>query len=228
MILLALLFAMADRSLLAQTAPAPRPLVRATGTASLFVNPDQAEVDVGVTTRATTAQAAASQNATQVAAVLSALTQLLGPGANIKTINYSATPNYNYPPNGGTPTLTGFTASNTVAVTLSSVSTVGTVIDTAIQAGATTVAGIRFSLKDSEPSRRQALQQAAVNAKSHADAMATALGGTVGTITLVQEGSTVQPVVATFGVAASAANTTPIQSGPIEVDATVAIEALLM
>jgi uncharacterized protein YggE len=211
---------------LAQTLPAPRPSVRAIGNASVFATPDKAQIDATVTTHAMTAQMAGSQNATQVAAVLSALTQLLGPGANIKTINYSITPNYNYPPNGGTPTLTGFTASNTVEVTLNNITTVGAIIDAATQAGATSVAGIRFSLQDPEPSRRQALQLAAVAAKSHADAMATALGGTVGMIVLLQEGSTVQPVVGTVA-AAGAATTTPIESGLIQVDGTVTLEALL-
>src|SRR5215831_14420154 len=196
----------------AQTPAAPTRSVRANGTASIFVNPDQAQIDATVTTQGMTAQAASSQNATQSATVLSALTQLLGAGANIKTINYSVTPNYTYPPNGGIPILTGFTASNTVQVTLSGVTTVGTVIDTAIQAGATSVTGIRFSLKDAEPSRRQALQQAALVAKSHADAMAGALGGTAGAVLALQEGSSVQPVTGTLTFSAGA-TTTPVQSG---------------
>jgi uncharacterized protein YggE len=210
----------------AQTLVSPPRSVRANGTASIFVNPDQAQIDATVTTQGMTAQIASSQNATQSAAVLSALTQLLGAGANIKTINYSVTPNYNYPPNGAIPVLIGFTASNTVEVVLTGVTTVGTVIDTAIQAGATSVTGIRFSLKDTEPSRRQALQQAALVAKSHADAMAGALGGTVGTVLVLQEGSSVQPVTGTLTFSAGS-TTTPIQSGLIEVSATVALEALL-
>ena len=213
-------------TLSAQTPVAPTRSVRASGTATISVNPDQAQISATVTTQGMTAQAASSQNATQSAAVLSALTQLLGAGANIKTINYSVTPNYNYPPNGGIPILTGFTANNTVEVTLSGVTTVGTVIDTAIQAGATSVSGIRFSLKDPEPPRRQALQQAALVAKSHADAMAGALGGTVGAVLVLQEGSSVQPITGTFTVAAGA-TATPVQSGLIEVSATVALEALL-
>jgi uncharacterized protein YggE len=222
MFLSCIVFAIASPAQIPSTA---RPGVRATGTASVFAAPDQAIVDVTVSTRAATAQAAGSQNATQTAAVLSALTQLLGSAANIKTTNYSITPIYSTPVNGGTPSLTGFNASNTVEVTLSSVNTIGSVIDTATQAGATSIGGVRFSLKDPEPSRRQALQQAATVAKSHADAMASALGGTTGTIVLLQEGSSVQPVV---GVMATApATTTPIESGLIEIDATVTLEAQL-
>ena len=214
-------------SLWAQLPPAAQPAVRATGNASVFAQPDQVQVDATVTTRAATAQDAGSQNATQTAAVLSALNQLLGTGANIKTISYSISPNYNYPPNGGTPTLTGYTANNTIEVTLSAITMAGQVIDTAAQAGATSIAGLRFSLKDSEPPRRQALQQAAAVAKTHADAMANALGRTVGTIVLVQEGAAVQPIVNGLVAGASPAPTTPVQSGLIEIDATVVLEALL-
>lgn len=211
---------------LAQIPANARPAVRATGTATIFATPDQAVVDAAVTTRAMTAQAAGSQNAAQTSAVLSALTQLLGSGANIKTINYSIAPNYNYPQGGGPPTLTGFTANNTVEVTLSAITTVGSVIDTAVQAGASSIGGIRFSLKDPEPSRRQALAQAAAVAKSHADAMATALGGSTGTIILLQENAAAQPVVVGVAAAPTAA-TTPIESGLIEIDATVVLEASL-
>jgi uncharacterized protein YggE len=211
-------------ALSAQIPSTAQPAVRATGNASVFAAPDQAIVDISVSTRATTAQAAGTQNATQTAAVLSALTQLLGSNANIKTVNYSLTPVYNTPING-TPSLVGFNASNTVEVTLASVNTVGQVIDTATQAGATSVGGVRFTLKDPEPLRRQALQQATTVAKSHADAMAAALGGSTGNIILVQEGSTVQPVV--FAGAAPVATSTPIMSGLVEVDATVTLEAQL-
>ena len=223
--LILLLFAIPTGPLWAQVPANARPVVRATGNASVFTQPDQVQIDATVATQGMTAQAASSQNATQAAAVLSALNQLLGTGANIKTISYSISPNYTYPPNG-TPTLTGYTASNTIEVTLSALNSAGSVIDTAVQAGATSIAGLRFSLKDSEPSRRQALQQATSVAKSHADSMATALGGTVSTIVLLQEGSSVQSVAIAVP-AGVAATTTPVQSGLIEVDATVTIEALL-
>ena len=219
------LFGVAGSNLCAQLPAAARPTVGATGNASVFVQPDQVQIDATVTTRAMTAQDAGSQNATQTAAVLSALTQLLGAGSNIKTVGYSLSPIYNYP-TGGTPTLAGYTASNTIEVTLSAISMAGQVIDTATQAGATTIAGLRFGLKDSEPARRQALQQATAVAKSHADSMAGALGGTVGTIVLVQEGISTRPIVTPLAASASA-TTTPVQAGLVEVDATVTLEALL-
>jgi len=56
--------------------------------------------------------------------------------------------------------------------------------------------------------------------------MAGALGGIVGAVLVLQEGGSVQPVTGVF-TAAAGGSTTPIQSGLIEVSATVALEALL-
>src|SRR5881397_3331027 len=206
---------------------ATRPFVRATGQASVFAPPDQVKVDASVVTQGSTAQEAASRNADQVDAVLAALRKLLGAGADIKTINYSVVPNYKYPQGGGTPTLTGYTASVTVEVTLGAVSMTGPVIDTATQAGATSIGGLRFSLKDPEPQRLQALRLATLQAKSHAEAMASGLGGKVGAVISLEEGTAVrvQQLVASAGAAAS--TPTPVEPGLIEVQATVVLQAEL-
>lgn len=205
--------------------PVRRPSVRASGQGSVSVKPDQVKVDVSVITQAATAQDASDQNAGQTAAVLAALNALLGANADIKTIGYSITPNYRYPPGGGTATLTGYTATNSIEVTLGTLSMAGRVIDTATQAGANSIQGLQFSLKDPEPARQQALRLATMQAKAHADAMAGGLGAKVGAVISVQEGAatSVTPVLAGAGAAA-----TPIQPGMIEVTATVTLEAELV
>jgi uncharacterized protein YggE len=219
------LFALCGAVLRAQT-PTGRPFVRASGDASVFVPPDQVKVDASVAAQGKTAQEAAAQDASRVAVLLTALGQLLGTGADIKTINYFVGPNYQYPPNGGTPTLIGYTATNTVEVTLSDVSLAGPVIDAASQAGATTVGGLRFALKDPQPSRLQALRLATLQARTHADAMASGLGAKVGAVISVQEGAQVS--VAVLTATPGATNTpTSIEPGMIEVRASVVLEAEL-
>jgi uncharacterized protein YggE len=222
-----LLFALCGAILQAQT-PTGRPFVRASGDASVFAPPDQVKVDATVSTQGKTAQEATAQNASRVAALLTALRQLLGTGADIKTINYFVGPNYQYPPGGGTPTLIGYTATNTVEVTLSDVSLAGPVIDTAAQNGATSVGGLRFALKDSQPSRLQALRLATLQARTHADAMASGLGGKVGAVISIQEGAQVGVPILT-ATAGDAGRTPPtsIEPGAIEVRASVVLEAEL-
>src|SRR5262249_33889676 len=150
-------------------AQGPPPFVRAIGSATIPVKPDKAVIQFSVVTTAATAQDASTQNANQVTAVLNALTGLLGPNANIQTLSYSLTANYNFPQNQS-PVLTGYTASNTVQVTLTDLSIIGKTIDTGVQAGANRVQGLQFGLQDDQPSRQQALTAATKQAKAHADA----------------------------------------------------------
>src|SRR5215216_6298793 len=106
----------------------PRPSIRVTGEATITAKPDQAEIDIGVVTQAQTAQDAASQNAQKVEAVLAALRKAIGAAADIKTVGYSLNPNYRYPERGGQPTITGYTASNTIHVKTGNLTQVGKII----------------------------------------------------------------------------------------------------
>ncbi|HRZ75970.1 MAG TPA: SIMPL domain-containing protein, partial [Bacteroidales bacterium] len=59
--------------------------VRARGSATVSVAPDQAIVEIGVVTQAATAEAAAAANAKQLQKVLAELRRVSGPAAQIKT-----------------------------------------------------------------------------------------------------------------------------------------------
>src|SRR5262249_11946878 len=130
---------------------APPPSITAIGTSTVSVTPDLARVDVGVYTQGVTAQDASTANATQATAIITAVQALLGGTANIKTINYSLSPVYNNPPPGQNASIIGYSVSNTVEVTLTDLTEIGRVIDTAIQSGANRVQGISFDLQDRNP-----------------------------------------------------------------------------
>jgi uncharacterized protein YggE len=200
--------------------------VRAIGQATVSVKPDLARVQFSVVTQASTAQDASSQNASRTSNVVSQLQTLLGPGADIQTVGYSMSPNYNYPPGGGTPTLIGYTVSNTIRVTTNDLSITGKIIDTGIQAGANQVSGLQFGLKDDQPVRAQALRLATSQAKAHADAMAAGAGMHSGGFRSIEEGTAVQS--ANFPSAGATAITTPIVTGLVDIEATVTIEVDLV
>ena len=92
--------------------------IRVTGESVVSATPDRVQIDVGVVTQAARSRDAASQNASRLDAVLAALRKTLGAGSDIKTISYSLNPNYQYHPNGGEPTITGYTATNVLRITL--------------------------------------------------------------------------------------------------------------
>jgi uncharacterized protein YggE len=203
----------------AQTDKLP-PSIKTTGEATVVVQPDRAQIDVG---ESTNSQTAVSQNAEKVTATLAALRQLLGADADIKTISYSVTPKYQYPRDGGEATLTGYTATNIVRVTLDDLTKIGSVIDTASQSGSNRINGLRFMLKDEAPVQAQALRQAAVSARSKAQSLASALDLKVVRILTLEESSS--PVYAVRDVAFARAESasTPIEAGTIEIKATVTL-----
>jgi uncharacterized protein YggE len=194
------------------------------GDATVSSNPDQVKVSVGVTTRGTTAQDAAGQNATIVTAVIAAVQQVLGPKADIKTIGYTVSPIYIYPQNAN-PVLTGYTAGNTLDITSSDIANIGKVIDAATTAGANNVQSLRFSVKDDTQLRARALQQASVNARAKADSIALGVNMKVGNVISVQEGYNSQiSTIRTPTLGATAAPTTPIEPGLVQVTASVTLE----
>jgi uncharacterized protein YggE len=204
-----------------------RPTIRVTGDATVTVKPDQAEINIGVVTQAQTGQAAASQNAQKQDAVISELRKALGQAAEIKTISYSLSPNYRYPKEGGPPTITGYTASNIVQVKTSNLAQVGKVIDLATESGANTIQSLRFTLKDETGARVQALHEASTKARLKAEAIASAFGLKIQRVLHVEEGgSIIRPVEYgdTMGAMRAAATApTPIESGSIDVRATVTL-----
>jgi hypothetical protein len=199
------------------------PHVRTTGEATVTVRPDRAQIDVGVVTQADTSQAAVQQNAQKLETTLSNLKRLLGADADIKTISYSVTPNYRYPKEGGEPTISGYTATNIVRVTVDDLTKVGSVIDTATQGGSNRIQNLRFTLKDESPVKAQALRDAAIKARSNAQALASALElRVVRVLSVTDAGAPVVPVREIAFARADAAST-PIEPGTIEVTASVVL-----
>lgn len=207
---------------------ARRSFVQAQGQGTVSAKPDQGTVDLAIVSQAQTAQDAANQNANQTTQVLAQLKQLLGNNADIRTLNYSLNPNYTYPPGGGQPNLIGFTANNTVEVTVGDLTLPGKVIDTAVQAGANRVESLRFSIKDDQPLRLQALRAAALQARSHADAIAQGLGMHTGAVISAAEGSGIRVLTPAVALGAAAQAPTPVQPGNVDVTATVTLEVEIM
>lgn len=201
--------------------------VRASGDAVVTSKPDRATLDVGVNTQAKTAQAAAGQNAAQLDAVMNKIRQTFGSAAELKTIGYSVSPNYSYPKPGDQPVIASYTASNILEVKLSDIALAGKVIDVATQSGANSIQSLQFSLKDEFSAQADALRQATVKARAKAEAMASALSVKVVRVLSAEEGgvNVVRPTMymAMGPAQRAAAPQTPVESGTIEVRATVTV-----
>jgi uncharacterized protein len=205
----------------AQTPPVPQ--VRASGEGSVFAQPDCAKINIGVVSQAPTAQAASSQNAGQLQSVLAKLHDVLGQKSDIRTISYSLNPVYQYPKNGGKPTIDGYSAANIVEVTSDDLANIGKLIDAATAGGANEIRSLQFTLKDERPVRAAALRQAVLEAHANAQAMAGALGLKLGKLLLLEQSSAIpiRPMMAAMATRVAAA--TPVETQPIEVRASVTL-----
>jgi len=196
--------------------------IQASGSATIASQPDQAQFTVSVNTQGTTAQDAAQQNATLATAVINALKAAIGANGSVVTIAYSVSPRYN---NASPPAIVGYQASNTVQVTSYNLVTIGSLIDTATQAGGSNVSGISFGLQNPDPVLQQALGLAAKQAMAHAAAIAGGLGAKAGAVISALQGAASTPLPVAAG---SVATTTPIETGTVNVTGTVTVMVQLI
>lgn len=196
--------------------------------AEVRVAPDRAHLSVSVETRARTSQQAGTDNARIQTAVLEAVRRQGVDAAQLQTRAVQITPEYQYPREGGRPTVTGFVARNEVAVEVRDLTKIGALIDAALAAGATTVAGPHFSLANPDYARQQALDQAVQRAMSDARVMARAAGVRMGQVLEIasESGGTevAEPSMARMRVAAADVAPTPVESGLITVRANVRLK----
>jgi uncharacterized protein len=220
--LLVLFFA----SVLPAQEPSRAHFVRASGEAVIHAKPDRAEITIGVASRASSAQAAASKNAEESSQVQAAIKQALDGGGDVKTSGYSLSPQYDYS-NGHAPRLTGYEANNTVNVTIDRLPLLGKIIDAATGTGATNINGISFTLKDDSAIRQRALSEAATKARANAEALARALDVHVTGLLAAEptEMPVVRPLAKSFQAAPAMAMRaeTPIEAGDVDVRATVTV-----
>ncbi len=201
--------------------------VRASGEAVIHAKPDRAEITIGVSNRAESAQAAASKNAEASTQVQAAIRQALGSGGEVKTSGYSLSPQYDYS-NGHAPRLTGYEANNTVTATVDQLSLLGKVIDAATGTGATNINGVSFTLKDDSAVKLRALSEAATKARANAEALAKTLDvQVVGLLTAEPtEMPVIRPLAKSFQAAPAAMAMraeTPIEAGDVDVRASVIV-----
>jgi uncharacterized protein YggE len=210
--------------------------VSTSGSASTSVEPDKVSVTIGVETNGQTAAEAADANADLMEQVLAALEALGITEEQIATSNYNVFPVYNttegaevcimiYPPPPEClpkTEIVGYTASNSVTVTVDSDFDAGSIIDTAVEAGATHVQGAYFFISEERQNevRDSLIADAIANARSRADAAASAVGMNVTGIKSIALNDVYFPVFFR-DVAAEAADGTVLLPGEQQVSMTV-------
>ena len=180
------------------------------------VTPDRATIHISVQTRATTAAAAANENAAKQKAVFDALRALGLESDQLSTVNYSVYPEQRYEPNRE-PVVVGYNVTNTLLVDVKKLSQVGPVIDAALSKGANMITSLQFYASNTDEARRTAIGSAIQKARLDAEAAARAAGGSLGGLLEISIGAYYapppSPLAVTRGQVAAVAEATPISPG---------------
>src|SRR6266404_2417697 len=188
--------------------------VTVAGEATTRVEPDTAVLVLAVVTQSAQAITAQQENARKSDAVTTAIKNMAGSNAEIKTSDYTLQPRYDYRENQ-LPKITGYDARNSVIVTTSDLKNVGAVIDAASRAGANSIESVSFTLRQTSPARGQALADATQQAMNKARSVAQALGGRVLRVVEENEGATVTAEPQAYNMVAGEYNATKMRPTPI-------------
>jgi uncharacterized protein YggE len=209
------------------TGSAPHLTVEGTGQGS--GTPDVLSAVFGFSTTASSSAAALSQNNTEVALALQALTANGVATRDTQTTGLNLSAQYASP--HGVPTLVGYQATETITATLRKPSTAGTAIDDVVNAtgNAAQVNSLTFSFGHPAVVQDEARTAAVHQAVAHAEAMAAAAGRKLGPVCSLTDNT--QPTgLQSFGSdAASGASATalPLEPGTqIESDQVTMVYAL--
>ncbi|MBR1820006.1 MAG: SIMPL domain-containing protein [Clostridia bacterium] len=182
-ILLALLLAGAaalaeTATLTGAVAPAERTLT-VQGVGVVKVNADRATINLGVREVAPDVMTAQSTVNEKLDAVIVALKAAGAAESAISTDGIGIYPNYDYSEDER---IVGYTAYNSISVTLTDVENVGSYIDAAFAAGANSLDYVQFSAADTGDAADQALALAVESARRKAQVLAEAAGVELGEI----------------------------------------------
>ena len=211
-----------------QTSPQQQqvpPQISTSATGEAKVQPDRATIQFAVETRAATAAKAGADNARRQRAVLDTLKKLGLTDGQVSTSGYSVAPEMKY--DGKQPQVVGYVARNVVQADVRRIDQVGTLIDAALGAGANVVSSLRFYSSKADEARRVALADAVAKARSDANTMAQAAGGTLGPLVELSTAGSPRPMYegVAFARAAANADATPTPIDPGEQTITVFVSA---
>lgn len=212
------------RALMAVADTQPSTL-QVSGSAQVSVPSDRARVDFAVETEAESARDAASENADRMDAVIRALRGAEAPEMTIETHGYRLSPRYVTRQQEGVRTreIDGYTALNHIRVTTDDPTGVGSLLDTAVGAGANRVASLTFEASDPEAARLQALRMAVESARAEAEAIAAAMGVRLGRPLSVNGGADRPSPPQPMRAMAMESAPTPVEPGDQTVSARVTI-----
>ena len=174
---------------------APGATITVSGSASVTLKADYAQVTVGVSTKAPTVDEASRKNSAAIYAVIEALKAAGVLEDDIATSNYTVNAEYDYS-SFGTQVLTGYNVSNQLNVIIRDMEHIGATLDKATAAGANTIYNIQFLSTQADAAQDEATAYAVQDAMRRAELLAKAAGLQLGSIVSISDSVTGYGVVA--------------------------------
>ena len=194
------------------------------GTGRVSVQPDVAELRLGIAISRATVKEARAAAAAAMAAVLAAIEGAGVARLDLRTTLLSVAPRYDYRENEG-PRLVGYDLANVVEVTIRDLDRLAGTIDGALEAGATSLDGLSFRLEDPSEAERMARTSAVAVARARAEVLAEAAGVTIAGVVAISEDAMPpigpMPKAARMSIAADSA--TPVEAGTTEIAVSVTV-----
>jgi uncharacterized protein YggE len=207
--------------------PAP-PMVSASGRATVKRAPDRAFVSFATESRAAKPEQAQRDNAAAMDKVRKALAAERIPDDAVQTTSFNLREDVDFVNGKRVPR--GYVVSNVIEVRVDAIDQVGALLDKAVAAGATSIGGVRFDLKDRSGVEREALRLAVADARARAEAAAAGAHVRIVRIQSIEEQGGVdvpRPLMRMEMAVAADAPQTPVAPGEIEIVATVRLTAII-
>ena len=196
--------------------------VSATGTATVV--PDAVRINATVSVLGTTSKGALSSAGATSTAVRSTLTANKVATKDVATQSITVYPEYSYPASG-TPTLSGYRATQSFDITIRNATTAGAVVDAIVEAGGDNlqVNGVSPFVLDSDKATETARTAAVKKAKAKAASYAKLLGVKLGRVIYLDESSTptAYPIYTSTAKADSAATVVDLGEQKVSVSVVV-------
>lgn len=203
-----------------------QPRISVRGSGAVSARPDMANLQVGVSIQNPSLEAAQSEAASKMEALVSNLKAAGIDEKDINTTQYNVEPVMDYR-DGQSPTVTGFRVTNVVEVKIRDLSKASKLIDDLVKSGANTIYGLNFGFSDPTAVMKQAREAAVKDAREKAEQLAGLNGVTLGSVLLVDDGgANVPPPVIEAKMANSTAQDValpPINPGQQEVRVEVSV-----
>jgi len=195
--------------------------ITVSGSGSMKVDPDTAQIYLSVEVLRRTAKDSQSACAELMNKVYDAMYGLGIPKKDIQTSNFNIRPQWSNEQNKQ-PKLEGYMCTNQINIKTKKLELISKIIDSAVSAGANKVSGLDFYRDDYSDYKNKVLDEAVKDAYSKASAIAAASGNKIKKVLSITESGADRPRIS-IGLYEERMASTPISPGQIEVSGNVTI-----